>query len=95
MQAMKKLDNRLPDTMKSFTDLHRASTAGGVLSTKTKELLALNIAIIVSCDGCIAFHVHYTLNSGASSEEILHATDVAVIFGGGPSVVYGCKAMAA
>lgn len=94
-KAMKKLGTRIPDTMKGFTDLHRASTAEGALSTKTKELIALGIAITVRCDGCIAFHVHDSLNAGASSEEIMETIGVAVMMGGGPSVIYGCEAMEA
>lgn len=94
-RAMKKLGSRIPDTMKAFTALHTASTAKGSLSTKTKELIALGIAITVRCDGCIAFHVHDSLDSGASSQEILETIGVAVMMGGGPSVVYGCEAMEA
>lgn len=94
-KAMKRLGNRLPDTMKAFTDLHGASTANGALSKKTKELIALSIAISVRCDGCIAYHVHDSLQSGASSEEIMETIGVAVMMGGGPSVVYGCEAMEA
>lgn len=94
-RAVKKLGTRLPDTMKGFTNLHRASTAKGPLSTKTKELIALSIAITVRCDGCIAFHVNDSLKAGASSEEIMETIGVAVMMGGGPSVVYGCEAMEA
>lgn len=94
-RAMNKLGTRVPDTMKAFTELHRASTAKGVLPTKMKELIALSIAISVRCDGCIAFHVHDSLKSGASAEEIMETISVAVMMGGGPSVVYGCEAMEA
>lgn len=94
-RAMKKLGTRIPDTMKGFTDLHGASTAKGTLSTKTKELIALGIAITVRCDGCIAFHVHDSLNAGANAEEVMETIGVAVMMGGGPSVVYGCEAMEA
>lgn len=92
---MKTLGARIPETMKGFSDLHTASTASGVLSSKTKELIALGIAITVRCDGCIAFHVHDSLKAGASSEEILETIAVAVLMGGGPAVVYGCEAMEA
>ncbi len=95
MRAMKQLGTRIPDTMKGFTSLHRASTAKGALSKKTKELIALGIAITVRCDGCIAFHVHDSLKAGASSKEVLETIGVAVMMGGGPSVVYGCEAMEA
>lgn len=69
--------------------------AHGVLDSKTKELIALGIAITVRCDGCIAFHVNEALKSGATSNEILETIGVAVLMGGGPSVVYGCEAMEA
>ncbi|SRR6056297_3279969 len=95
IRAMKKMGTRIPNTMKGFMELHGASTTEGALSTKTKELIALGIAITVRCDGCIAFHVHDSLNSGASSEEIMETIGVAVMMGGGPSVVYGCEAMEA
>ena len=45
------------------------------------------------CDGCIAFHVKHALNAGASSEEIIETIGVAILMGGGPSVVYGCEAL--
>lgn len=94
-KAMKKLVTRIPDTMSGFTKLHKASTTTGVLTKKTKELIALGIAITVRCDGCIAYHVHDSLQAGSSSEEILETIGVAVMMGGGPSVVYGCEAMEA
>jgi AhpD family alkylhydroperoxidase len=94
-KAMQKLGGRIPETMNGFSDLHKASTAKGALTTKTKELIALGIAITVRCDGCIAFHVHDSLAAGASPQEIMEAIGVAVMMGGGPSVVYGCEAMEA
>tara|TARA_R110002051_G_scaffold104456_3_gene177126 strand:+ start:650 stop:865 length:216 start_codon:yes stop_codon:yes gene_type:complete len=69
-----------------------ASTADGVLTSKTKELISLGIAITVRCDGCIAFHVHDALKSKATSEEILETIGMAVMMGGGPVLMYGCEA---
>lgn len=94
-KLMSELGTKIPTTMKGFNTLHKASTAKGVLSTKTKELIALGIAITVRCDGCIAFHVKDALTSGASSEEIMETIGVAIMMGGGPAVVYGCEAMEA
>lgn len=94
-KLMGELGSKIPLTMKGFGELHNASVANGVLSTKTKELIALGIAITVRCDGCIAFHVKDALGSGASSEEIMETIGVAIMMGGGPAVVYGCEAMEA
>lgn len=94
-KLMSELETQIPETMKGFNTLHKASIAEGALTTKTKELIALGIAITVRCDGCIAFHVNDALKSGASSEEIMETIGVAVLMGGGPAVVYGCEAMEA
>jgi AhpD family alkylhydroperoxidase len=76
------------ETMQAFTALHRAATRPGALDAKTKELIALAIGVAVRCDGCIAFHTHDALRAGATEAEILEALGVAVLMGGGPSVMY-------
>lgn len=81
--------------MDNFVKLHQAAVAPGALDTKTKELIALSIAISVRCDGCISFHVHGALSAGASRQEIAETIGVAVFMGGGPAVVYGAQALEA
>ena len=92
---MGKLGHEIPGPMGGFSRLHKAAVADGVLSTKVKELIALGITITVRCDGCIAFHVHDSLKAGATREEILETIGVAVLMGGGPSLMYGCEAFEA
>jgi AhpD family alkylhydroperoxidase len=89
------LGREIPETMGAFSQLHHASASDGALSSKHKELIALGIAIAVHCDGCIAFHVHDAIQAGASREEIAETIGVAVLMGGGPSVMYGCEALEA
>lgn len=95
LAQMNKLGGQLPDVMKAFSQLHHAGAAEGALSAKVKELIALGIAITVRCEGCIAFHVHDAIAAGATSQEIAETIGVAVLMGGGPSVVYGCEALQA
>jgi AhpD family alkylhydroperoxidase len=83
-----KISNALPEVMKSFYGLNRASSASGALDTKTKELIALAIAVATHCDDCIAFHTNSVLEAGATSEEILEMLGVAVFMGGGPALMY-------
>ena len=94
-KLIRQLESRVPSTMGRFNDLRIASISDGTLSSKTKKLMALGIAITVRCDGCIAFHVHDVLISGASSEEIFETIEVAILMGGQPSVIYGCEALEA
>lgn len=87
-----KLAGAAPGPMAKFSELHRTALEAGTLDRKTKELIALAIGIAGHCDGCIAYHVHDGLKAGATKEEIAETIGVAVLMGGGPSVVYGAEA---
>jgi AhpD family alkylhydroperoxidase len=90
-----RLGKEAPGPMSGFATLRRQALADGVLSGKSKELIALGIAIVIHCDGCIAYHVHDALKAGASREEIVEAIGVAVLMGGGPAAIYGSEALEA
>jgi len=92
---MGKLGVEIPNTMSGFVELHKAASADGALSHKIKELISLAIGITVRCNGCIAFHVHDAMQAGATRQEIMETIGVAVLMGGGPSVVYGTEALEA
>ncbi len=94
-KLMNALGKEIPGTMAGFSQLHKQAMAEGALSAKTKELIALAIAITVRCDGCIAYHVHDALLAGATRPEIVEAIGVAVLMGGGPSTIYGSEALGA
>ncbi len=89
------LSQDLPSASKPFHELMGASTAEGALSTKVKELIAFAIAISVRCDGCLAHHSKAVLDAGATREEVVEMIWVAIMMGGGPSVVYGVEALRA
>ncbi|REE82783.1 AhpD family alkylhydroperoxidase [Lutibacter oceani] len=89
------LEQYMPSTMSSFNKLHMKIIKDGVLTEKTKELIALGIAISVKCNGCIAFHVNDALKAGATSSEIMETIEVAIFMGGEQSMVYGCQALEA
>lgn len=88
-----KLRKDIPEQMAGFAALHKAAFADGALTKKTKELMAVAIAVAARCDGCIAFHVYGAIKAGASREEITETIGVAMLMGGGPAMVYGCEAL--
>lgn len=94
-QAMKELRTGTPDTMKAFSSLARAALEPKALDTKTKELLALGIAVAIRCDGCIAFHAEAALKQGAAREEVMETMGMAIYMGAGPSVMYAAQAIEA
>ena len=75
--------------------LHQGTMKEGALDVKTKELIALGIAIAIRCDGCIAYHMNAATNAGLSREELEDMIGVAMLMGGGPSMVYGAQAIEA
>ncbi len=92
---MLRLGRELPGPLGGFANLHKAATAGGALDAKTKELIALGIAVAVHCDSCLAYHVQDALKAGATRAEVLEALGVAVMMGGGPATMYACDAFSA
>ncbi len=85
----------IPEVGKAFQQLAAAATAEGALDTKTKELIALAIGITARCDGCVAFHAGAAVRHGANREEVLETIGMAIYMGGGPSLVYGARALEA
>ena len=80
------------DVYKGYAALSSAAMAPGVLDAKTKELIALGIAVAIRCDGCIAAHARGAAKAGASREEAAEALGVAILLSGGPGTVYGPRA---
>ncbi len=85
----------IPDVMAGYTSLHNAAFVEGALSIKTKELIALAIAITRECDGCIAAHGRNLARRGATTEEVAEMIGVAISMNGGPGTVWGPRALAA
>ena len=95
LKLMQAAGQEIPAQMQAFSQLHKAASKDGAVSKANKELIALGIAIAVRCDGCIAFHVNDALKAGCTRPEIMETIGVAILMGGGPTVMYGCEALAA
>jgi len=91
----RELRRAIPDVYKGFQELHHAAFAPGVLDTRTKELIALAIAVMEQCDGCIASHTRAAVHAGATKQEAAEAIGVTYLMGGGPATIYGPRAYAA
>lgn len=85
----------IPDVMKGFSAMAKAAGSDGALDAKTKELVALGIAIAARCDGCIAFHTRTAHELGTSREELMEVAGMAIYMGGGPSLMYAALALQA
>jgi len=81
------------EVMKAFAGMAQAAVAPKALDGKTKELIALGIAVGIRCDDCIGFHVKAALEQGASREEVFETLGMAIYMGAGPAVMYASHAI--
>ena len=93
MAQMGKLQAGTPETFSGFNEMGKAAKTPGALDEKTKEFIALGIAIATRCDSCIGFHVKSLMRLKASREELVEALAMASYMGGGPSIAYSAKAL--
>ncbi|TCT35478.1 carboxymuconolactone decarboxylase family protein [Martelella mediterranea] len=89
------LKKDIPDTMSNFYAMAGAADKAGALDPKTKEYVALGIAIAIRCEPCIAFHTRSLVKMGVTREEFEEVLGTAIYMGGGPAVMYAAHAMEA
>jgi len=90
-----KLRKEIPDTMAGFSALAQAASKEGTLDKKTKELIAIALAVANHCPGCIGFHSQALVKLQTSREELLETLSMAIYMGGGPSLMYAAEALEA
>lgn len=94
-QPTAELRGMIPDTWKGFAQMHRSALTDGALPARLKEVMALAIAVVEECDGCIASHAKAAARRKATPEEVAEGIGVALLMSGGPATIYGPRAWAA
>lgn len=92
-EGVKELGKLSPDTMRGYAALSNAGQRSDVLGAKTRELIALAVAVTVRCDGCIATHVEAALKHGAKREEVAEALGMAIAVNAGAALVYSARTL--
>ncbi|MDT8326414.1 MAG: carboxymuconolactone decarboxylase family protein [Roseovarius sp.] len=91
---LRALNALIPDTARAFGGLGKTVKEGGTLDFKTKEFVALGIAVATKCQPCIALHIEALIKAGATREEIGDVMGMCIQMGGGPAMMYAAKALA-
>ncbi len=89
------LEKQATGMFDGFATMSRAAKRNGALDEKTKELIALGIAISTRCESCIGFHTKSLVRLGTTREELCEALEMIGYMGGGPSIAFGAKALEA
>jgi len=85
---LEKFSKEFPKEMEAFGKFMHAIEEPGALDSKQNELIAIALSVATHCRWCIALHVEKALEVGCKRKEILEACWMAVLMGGGPSLMY-------
>src|SRR5271156_4631531 len=81
-----------PDTVAGYQTLSKAGQKTGHLDAKTRELIALAVAVTTRCDGCISVHTDHAIKAGAT-EGVAEALGVAIALNAGAALVYSARVL--
>lgn len=84
-----------PATLEGFQALDSAASKTNHLDAKTRELIALAVAVTTRCDGCITVHSAAAAKHGATKEEVAEALSVAIALNAGAALVYSARVLEA
>ena len=89
------LNKEIPDTFEGFNLMGKEAKKNGIVDEKTKEFVALGIAISTRCESCIGMHVEALIRLNTSKEELVEILAMCSYMGGGPSITFSAKALEA
>src|SRR5271154_467204 len=75
-----------PETVKAYVKMSGSDPSTTHFDGKTRELIAVAVAITLRCDGCIAVHTEAARKLGATKAEIAEAMGVAVSVNAGAAI---------
>jgi AhpD family alkylhydroperoxidase len=82
-----------PEVLRGYRTLSDAGQKTNHLDAKTRELIALAVAVTLRCDGCITTHTSAAIKNGAQKEEIVEALGVAISVNAGAALVYSARVL--
>ena len=82
-----------PDILRGYRTISDAGQKTGKFDAKTRELIALAVAVTLRCDGCITTHTSAAIKNGADKEEIVEALGVAISINAGAALVYSSRVL--
>ena len=93
LKKMKSMKEAAPDVMAAFTAFDAAAFADGAIPSKTKELIAIAVAVTTQCPYCIEIHAKKAKAAGCTDAEIAETTLVAAALRAGGAITHGTHAI--
>ncbi len=88
LSAIQKIREEMPEVANAYLNFTEKAKSTEFIDQKNKSLILLSMSILSKCEMCIIFNTEAALNEGATKEEILETTMLAVSMGGGPIMMY-------
>ena len=89
LTKLKKYAELAPAAWQGFLAFDKAAMADGAIPAKTKELLAIAVALTTQCPYCIEIHSKKAKKAGATEQELAETTLVAAALRAGGAVAHG------
>lgn len=94
LKQLKTIGDSAPEGMKGFQSLSTSAFEAGTLDTKTKEIIAVAVAIAKECPYCMDIHSKSARKAGATDQELAEAALVAVAIGAGAAMTHATHVFA-
>jgi AhpD family alkylhydroperoxidase len=89
LKKLKTLGELAPAAWDGFMAFDKAAMADGAIPTKTKELIAVAVALTTQCPYCIEIHSKRAKAAGCTEAEIAETVMVAAALRAGGAVTHG------
>lgn len=94
LQYIPSLLNLAPQETRAFLDFdHAIKRKDGYIPTKTREFIALAVALTTQCVYCIDVHTKGAKRAGATKEELAELISVAAAVRAGATMAHGLLAL--
>jgi AhpD family alkylhydroperoxidase len=89
IKKLKKFGDLASKAWETFVAFDKAALADGALPARTKELIAVAIAVTTQCPYCIEIHSRKAKSLGCTDPELAEAVLVAAALKAGGAVTHG------
>ena len=89
LKKLKKFGELAPAAWEGFLAFDKSAMADGAIPAKTKELIAVAVAVTTQCPYCIDIHTKRATAAGSTEAELAEAVLVAAALRAGGAVTHG------
>ncbi len=80
-----------PDVFEAYVAFDAAAMADGAIPKKTKELIAVAVALATQCPYCLTVHSDYARQAGATEEELAEASFISMTMRAGAALMHSAN----